>query len=55
MSRLFPSISIRFPPEIHDRVKDSAAASRRSLNMEVVTLVEEALKEREAKKLKSPR
>jgi hypothetical protein len=47
--RDYTPINVRFPPPIYDAVTKAAAAERRSLNMQVLTLVEEALKEREAK------
>lgn len=55
MSRQYTPISVRFPPDVYDQVQTEAARHLRSLNMEIRTLVEEALKEREAKKLKAER
>lgn len=54
MTRLV-AISARFPTDMYEQIKGGAIASRRSLNMELIVLVEEALKEREAKKLKAER
>jgi hypothetical protein len=39
-----PSISVKnIPPELYDRLKQAAAANRRSLNSEIITLIEQGL------------
>ena len=40
-------ITLRMPPELHKRVKDVASADKRSLNAEVLVLIEEALRARD--------
>jgi hypothetical protein len=47
--RSYPQISVRFPPELDGQVRGLARTERHSLNIMVLILVEEALKEREAK------
>lgn len=37
------SISVRFPDDLHDRVKQASEASRRSVNSEILWLIEQAL------------
>ena len=49
------AVTIRFPGELHHELRDAATNDRRSFNGEVVTLLEEALKERESKKIEPPR
>ena len=40
-------ITVRMDEALHERVKEAAIADHRSVNTEVVTLLEEALKDRE--------
>ena len=47
--------NVRIPNDLHQRVKDEAQRDRRSNNAEIITLLEEALKERDSKKIEPPR
>ena len=39
-----PSITVKnIPAELYDRLKQSAAANRRSLNSEIITLIEQGV------------
>lgn len=49
------NITIRFPEPVRDRVKSFAGRDRRSLNAEVIALLEEAMNAREQKPGDSPR
>lgn len=40
-------ITLRIPPALHDRVKATATVDRRSLNAEILALIEEALRARD--------
>lgn len=39
------SINLRLPPELHERLKEWASRARRSLNSEIVHLLDEATNE----------
>lgn len=40
------NISVRVPDELHARIKEAARLDRRSLNSEILALIEEALTKR---------
>lgn len=41
------NINVRFPEPVRDRVKEFALADRRSMNAEIISLLEEAMEARE--------
>jgi predicted HicB family RNase H-like nuclease len=47
------NINVRFPESVRDRVKAMAIQDRRSMNSEILELLEEAISAREARRQQS--
>lgn len=47
------NINVRFPESVRDRVKSFSQADRRSMNSEIIALLEEAMDARETRRPRS--
>lgn len=42
------NVNVRFPDDLHAMIKTAAVSDRRSLNAEILALIEEAIESRQA-------
>ena len=54
MTRTDPQLKVRLPPDVRDRVQRSAQEDRRSMNSQIIVLLERALPAEETKTATEP-